>query len=111
MEDWSSKFKGIYVFVHVIPFNNKMVVGVGPILESEAMGAISQKKGKKGQNIWKFGQKCKKIENFLKKGILIGAKISHIKQLEYALRYVCLDPSMFDVYKRKRVLSDDSLDF
>ena len=26
-----------------------------------------QKKGKKGQNIWKFGQKCKKFENILKK--------------------------------------------
>ena len=47
MEDWSNKFKGIYVFVYVIPFNNKMVVDVGPILESKAMGAISQKKGKK----------------------------------------------------------------
>ena len=47
MEDWSNKFEGIYVLVYVIPFNNKMVVDVGPILESEAMGAISQKKGKK----------------------------------------------------------------
>ena len=47
MEDWSNKFKGIYVFVYVIPFNNKMVVDVGPILESETMGAISQTKGKK----------------------------------------------------------------
>ena len=27
-----------------------------------------QKKGNKGQNIWKFGQKCTKIENILKKG-------------------------------------------
>ena len=26
------------------------------------------KKGKKGQNIWNFGQKCIKFENSLKKG-------------------------------------------
>ena len=26
-----------------------------------------QKKGKKGQNIWKFGQKCTKFENILKR--------------------------------------------
>ena len=32
------------------------------------MRAIFQKKGKKGQNIRKFGQKCTKFENILKKG-------------------------------------------
>ena len=44
----------------------------GPILESKGMRAIFQKKGKKnvkkGQNISKFGQKCTKFENSLKKG-------------------------------------------
>ena len=40
----------------------------GPILESNGICAIFQKKGKQGQNIWKFGQKCKKFENILKKG-------------------------------------------
>ena len=50
----------------------------GHILESKGMLAIFQKKGKnqtkkfkkgkKEQNIWKFGQKCTKFENMLKKG-------------------------------------------
>ena len=40
----------------------------GPTLESKSMCAIYQKKGKKGQNIWKFGQKCTKFENILKEG-------------------------------------------
>ena len=40
----------------------------GPILESKGMLAIFQKKkGKKGQNILKFGQKCKKTKVILKK--------------------------------------------
>ena len=42
-----------------------------PILESKSMHAIFQKTGKKGQNIWKFVQKCTKFENILKKGYLI----------------------------------------
>ena len=40
----------------------------GTILESKGMRAIFQKKGKKGQNVWKFEQKCAKYENILKKG-------------------------------------------
>ena len=43
-----------------------------PVLESKGMHAIFQKKGggnvKKGQNIWKSGQKCTRFENILKKG-------------------------------------------
>ena len=42
-----------------------------------------QKKGRKGQSIWKFGQKCTKFENILKKG-----SIACMKQLEYALAYL-----------------------
>ena len=57
----------------------------GPILESKGMRAIFQKKGKKGQNIWKFGQKCTKFENILKKGSLMRATIVCMKQVEYAL--------------------------
>ena len=49
------------------------------------MRAIIQKKGKKGQNIWKFGQKCIKFENVLKKGSLMHATIARMKELEYAL--------------------------
>ena len=48
----------------------------GPILESKGMCAIFQKKGKKGQNIWTFGQKCKKTENILKKGSIVRATIA-----------------------------------
>ena len=44
-----------------------------------------QKKGKKVQNISKFGQKCMIFENILKKGSLMCATIMHMKQLEYAL--------------------------
>ena len=61
----------------------------GPNLESKGLHAIFQKKrqikGKKGQNIWKFGQKCAKFKNILKKGSLMGATIACMKQLEYAL--------------------------
>ena len=46
------------------------------------MRAIFQKKDKKGQNIWKFGQK---FENILKKGSLMCATIAFMKQLEYTL--------------------------
>ena len=45
------------------------------------------KKGKKWQNIWKFGQKCTKSENILKKGSFICATIACMKQLEYALLF------------------------
>ena len=43
------------------------------------------KKGKKRQNIWKFGQKCKKIENILKKGWWLRAIIAPNELLEKAL--------------------------
>ena len=46
------------------------------------MRAIFQKKGKKEQNTWKFGQKCTKFENILKKGSLKHATIACMKQLE-----------------------------
>ena len=49
------------------------------------MSAIFKKKGKKGQNIWKCGQKCKKFENIFKKGSLMRATIAYMEQLEYAL--------------------------
>ena len=39
----------------------------GPILERKGMYTIFQRKGKKGQNIWKFGQKWTKFENFWKR--------------------------------------------
>ena len=48
----------------------------GPILESKGVRAIFQKKGKKGQNIWKFAQKCTKFENILKKGKWLRAIIA-----------------------------------
>ena len=58
----------------------------GPILESKGMRAIFHEKGKKGQNIWKFGQKCTRFENILKKGSLMRATIACMKQLEYTLK-------------------------
>ena len=46
------------------------------------------KKDKKGQNIWKLGQKCTKFENTLKRGSLICVTIACMKQLEYTLSVV-----------------------
>ena len=43
------------------------------------------KKGKKGQNILKFGQKCTKFKNILKKGSWLHAIIVRNKLLEKAL--------------------------
>ena len=63
----------------------KFVRLAGPILESKGIRAIFQKKDKKGQNIWKFGQKCTKFENILKKDSLVRVIIVRMKQLEYAL--------------------------
>ena len=45
-----------------------------------------RKRAKKG--IGKFGQKCSKFENFLKKGNPMRVTIACIKQLEYALLYL-----------------------
>ena len=53
--------------------------------ERKGMSAIFKKKGKKGQNILKCGQKCKKIENVFKKGSLMRATIACVEQLEYTL--------------------------
>ena len=91
-----------------------------PIIERKGIHAIFQKKGEKratkGQNIWKFGQKCTKFENILKKGSLMCLTITCKKQLEYALLketllhwwlFQCLKTSKTDVlakclrYKKK----------
>ena len=40
------------------------------------------KKGEKGQNIWKFGQKSTKFENILKKGRWLHAIIACNQLLE-----------------------------
>ena len=69
----------------------------GPILESKRMHTIFQKKdtkGKKGKNIWKFGQKSTKFENILKKGRWFCANIACNKLLEKAL----LGPYLFVIY-------------
>ena len=57
---------------------------------------ISEKKGtkmfkkrqKKGQDIWKFGQKWLKFENILKRGRLLRSIIARNKLLEKALIYL-----------------------
>ena len=50
------------------------------------MRAISQKKGKIGQNVWKFGQKYAKFENILKEnGRWLRAIIACNKLLEETL--------------------------
>ena len=58
----------------------------GPILESNTIfQKRAKKKGKKGQHIWKFAQKCTKFENISKKDSLMRTNIAWMKQLEYAL--------------------------
>ena len=54
---------------------------LGPILERKGMRAIFSEKGQKRQNIWKFGQKCTKSENILKKDSLMCATVACMKQL------------------------------
>ena len=56
-----------------------------PILEGKDMHVIYSEKGQKGQTVWKFGQKCTKFENILKKDSLVRVIIVRMKQLEYAL--------------------------
>ena len=66
------------------------------------MRAIFPKKGKKEQNIWKFGQKCTKFENILKKGSLRHATVACMKQLEYAQKSKASNfrqPKLFASYK------------
>ena len=58
----------------------------GPILASKGMRAIFQKMGKKlfkkGENIWKFGQKYTQFKNILKNGRWLRVIISRYKLLE-----------------------------
>ena len=44
----------------------------GPILESKGRRLIFQKKGKKGQNIWKFQKKMYNIWKYFEKGQVIA---------------------------------------
>ena len=76
---------------------NKITHLPEPILESNGMRAIFQKnggggrtkkckKGKKGQNIWKYSeQKCTKFEDIFKKGTWLCAIITRNKLLEKTL--------------------------
>ena len=49
-----------------------------------------QKRDKKEQNICKFGQKCTKVKNILKKGCLMCVAIVCMEQLEYALQMTAI---------------------
>ena len=72
----------------------------GPILEDKGMCVIFQRKGKKGQNILKFEQKCTKFENILKKGRWLHVIIACNKLLEKALKWFTfpLRLWLFDVF-------------
>ena len=68
-------FFSFFLFFCFENYRKTFLIFTGPILETKGMHVIFQKKGekclkkgKKGQNLWKFGQKCTKLENFLKKG-------------------------------------------
>ena len=92
----------------------------GPILENKGMHAIFQKKGKespkkmlkkggKGQNIWKFGQKYTKFENILKKGRWLSATIRQNKLLENALHIKLF--IVLKTCKANRLLTDSPFFF
>ena len=75
-------------------FNENYISHAGPILESKGICAILQKKGKqmlkkgkKGQNIWKFEQKGTKFENILKKGRWLHAITARNNLPEQALSW------------------------
>ena len=78
----------IYIYIYIYIYIKKRVSQLFCVLygaKHKDMHAMFQTKGKKGQNIWKFGQKCTKFENILKKGSLMCATIAHMNQLEYVL--------------------------
>ena len=57
-----------------------ILVGLsGPILEGKGMRTIFQKKGKKGQNIRQFEQKCTmyKVWKYFEKRTASGVRLSH----------------------------------
>ena len=54
---------------------------------------------KKAQNIWKFGQKCLKFENVLKKCRWLHAIVAHNKLLEKALEQVARHWCFPNVYR------------
>ena len=90
-----------YKYFHLHHFQTKLMNISGPILESKGMCAIFQKKGrknvkkdKKGQNIWKFGQKCTKFENIFKKGRWLCVIIALDKLLEKALYILLKSPKI-----------------
>ena len=84
-----SKFSGLRWFLLFEDLYN----GEGRTFSRKGMRAIFQKKSKKmfkkEQNIWKFGQKCTKFENILKKGKWLRAIITRNKLLEKALGDLC----------------------
>ena len=69
--------------------NKQIVTGyLRLILESKSIHVIFQKRQKnvkKGQYIWKFGQKCTRFEIILKKGRRFRATIACSKLLEKTL--------------------------
>ena len=74
-------------------WNLENFVFAGPILEVRTCVRLfrkrAKKKDKKGQNIRKFGQKCTKLLNTLKKGRSLNATIPRSKLLEKALLCIC----------------------
>ena len=78
-----------------------------PIPESKGMhvmfpkkGKKMLKKGKKGQNIWKLGQKCANFEYILKKGRWLHVIIARNKLLEKSL--ICAMQTRFSYGKRQQ---------
>ena len=64
-----------------------------------------QKNVKKEQNIWKFGQKCTRFENTLKKGRWLRATIARNNLLEKAL----LPSGLFSIQQMIVTLLEDKI--
>ena len=70
----------LYIYIYIIRKECHSCFWVICDAKHKGMRSIFQKKGKK---VWKFGQKCTKFENIVKKSSVVCATFTHVKQLEY----------------------------
>ena len=100
--DIRAYFCSLHVFscwnINIDIWNFLIIILPGPILESMGMRATFQKKGKKGQNIWKFGQKCTKFENILEKGKWLCAIIALIETARKGYVYIYKKNKYLTIY-------------
>ena len=67
---------------HLLTTPRPLIIVYRPIFKILVKLRFFRKRAKKAQNIWKFGQKCTKFENILKRGRWLRAIIARNKLLE-----------------------------